>query len=167
MGQILNSISLAIGLAGSAHPVGNGPLEWKDYVWKTASIQGCLRPSGCSPFKQRWDWKRDQWINLSYELNKQKGLIEIRLQLKNNDSNDGDDVCVTALFLDDKGNDVAVFHENRRSYPGTKLARKSEIPLSSNRMKSIKTIAVGTKQCRGGPHEDDTVFANAKERAGN
>jgi hypothetical protein len=166
MGQLLNAISLAIGLAGSAHPSGSGPIQWKDYVWKTAPTEACFRPSGCLPFDQRWDWKRDQWINFSYKLNKEKGLIEIRLQLKNNDPQDDDDVCVTALFLDKKGNDVAVFHENRHSFPGTNVVRSSKIRVFPNLLKSIKTIAIGTKQCRGGPHEDDDLFVNAKTKVG-
>jgi hypothetical protein len=166
MGQILNSISLAIGLAGSAHPVGNGSLQWKDYVWKTASSEACFRQSGCLPLNQRWDWKRDQWINFTYKLNKQKGLIEIRLQLRNDDPEDDDDVCVTALFLDNKGNDVAVFHVNHHSFPNTYVERSELIAVSANRLKAIKLIAVGTKQCRNGSHEDDAVFADAKAKIG-
>jgi hypothetical protein len=161
MGQLLNAISLAIGLAGSAHPSGSGPSQWKEYVWKTASTEAC-----CSAFNQRWDWKRDQWINFAYKLNKQKGLIEIYLKLKNNDPDDDDDVCVTALFLDNKGNDVAVFHLNHHSFPNTNIEKSEQIAVSANRLKAIKLIAVGTKQCRNGPHEDDVIFATVKAKLG-
>jgi hypothetical protein len=164
MGQVLNAISLAIGLAGSAHPSGSGVSQWKDYVWKTASTEACVRASGCLPFNQQWDWKRDQWINLRYRLNTQKGLIEISLTLKNNDPSDDDDVCVTALFQDNRENTVAVFHENRHSFPNTNVERTGKISVSASRLKAIKMIAVGTKQCRTGPHEDDAVFAAAKAK---
>lgn len=161
MADGLTTLSLAIGLLGSDPSVNAG--EWKDYVWKTQSIETCLKAS-CPPLSLKWDWKRPQTVTVS--LTPTMNGLTIRTRLSNDDKMDGDDVCVTLLLRDQAGATIAVFHENRHSEPGTDNTSSTTLSLGKKVMSAIRSVALGTKQCRGGPHQDDAIYLKTKKTLG-
>lgn len=161
MADGLTTLSLAIGLLGSDPSVNAG--EWKDYVWKTQVVGNCLTAS-CPPISLKWDWKRSQTVTVSL-TSTMKGLT-VRSRLSNDDQLDGDDVCVTLLLRDQSGVTLAVFHENRHSDPGTDTTSSTTLNLSKKVMSAIGSVALGTKQCRGGPNQDDDIYRRTKKTIG-
>ncbi len=158
MSDSLNAFSLAIGLLASDPTVNPG--EWRDYVWTAQPIGTCLQDGRCPVTRTRWDWKRDQRVEIRIAPGS-KG-ITVTNRLINNDPSDDDDVCVTVLFRDKAGKSITVFHENRHAFPRTDTATTSVVRKAA--LKSITSIAVGTKQCRRGAHEDDDVYRRAQKR---
>lgn len=161
MADGLTTLSLAIGLLGSDPSVNAG--EWKDYVWKTGPVGNCLKAS-CPPISLKWDWKRPQTVTVS--LTSTMNSLTIRTRMSNDDPLDGDDVCVTLLLRDQAGTTVAVFHENRHSYPGTDTTSSATLSLSKKVMSAIRSVALGTKQCRSGPQQDEAVYRKTKKTIG-
>ncbi|SMC93392.1 hypothetical protein [Rhizobium sp. RU36D] len=161
MADSLKALSLAIGLLGSDPSVNAG--EWREYVWRTQTIDTCLKTS-CPPISLKWDWKRPQTVTVS--LTPTMNGLTIRTRLSNDDPLDGDDVCVTLLLRDQAGATIAVFHENRHSDPGTDITGSTTLSLGKKVISAIRSVALGTKQCRGGPQQDDAIYRKARKMLG-
>lgn len=155
------ALSLALGLLGSDPSVNAG--QWKDYVWKVAPVEACIA-RGCPPVVLKWDWKRPQTVELTIAPGR-RGLV-VTNRLVNNDPKDDDDVCVTLLMRDKGGRTIGVFHENRHSDARTDTKTTSEVRLAKGVLGSIRSVALGTKQCRKGPGQDDGVYRRMKAAIG-
>ncbi len=160
MADGLTTLSLAIGCLGviRASTRGMERLRLEDTGgWE-------LPYSVLSPISLKWDWKRSQTVTVSL-TSTMKGLT-VRSRLSNDDQLDGDDVCVTLLLRDQSGVTLAVFHENRHSDPGTDTTSSTTLNLSKKVMSAIGSVALGTKQCRGGPNQDDDIYRRTKKTIG-
>lgn len=162
MAENLNALSLALGLLAS--DPGVSPGEWSDYMWKTSIVHACISQQDCRVVKTRWDWKREQYVEVAIAP-KGRG-IQVSNRLINKDTADDDHVCVTVLFRDAGSRTVAVFHENRYSRHQTDETTQSELALARAQLSKIRSLAVGTKQCRGGPYEDDAIHERARRALG-
>lgn len=161
MAENLIALSLALGLLGSDPSVNAG--QWKDYVWKTQAVGTCIT-KGCAPIALKWDWKRPQRVEVTLAPSR-RGLT-VTNRLVNNDPSDDDDVCVTLLMRDKAGRTVAVWHENRHSWPRTDTSTTQEIRLGKGVLTAIRSVALGTKQCRKGLGQDDGIYRRTKAALG-
>ena len=61
----LTATFLSFGAAHGAFADGRG--DWDGYAWQKIDIADCT-PSGalleCPLYHQKWDWKRDQWVDM-------------------------------------------------------------------------------------------------------
>jgi hypothetical protein len=171
MTRLLRAISLVaiatftalLGFPGGAFA--DGRSDWKDYAWQQVSLSDCL-PDGerlqCPPFHERWDWKRNQWVDITIALDRSRGTLELTQRLTNNDPYDDDHVCVTALVVDDTGKDLVAYHQNWHSHPGQVMDDAFRFHASS--LDRAATIHIGSKQCRQGPAQDDALYAQVLEQ---
>lgn len=143
------------------HPVtAEGRADWQDYAWQQFDIASCDRRGAeltCPPYHQRWDWKRNQWVDMTIAIDLATGRLRLTQQLTNHDRYDDDNVCVTMLVIDADGHTVMAHHQNWHSLPGTLVQR--DFALRSSRLAATDTVHIGSKQCRQGPHQDDAVYA--------
>jgi hypothetical protein len=145
-----------------APALADGRQDWSGYDWKSQPFGKCIEiaANACLTHRAKWDWKRNQWVDLSYALNGTG--IDIAVRLTNNDRKDDDHVCVTALFLDEAGNNVAAVHANLHSRPQSVLDHTDR--LRNADYARIASVHVGTKQCRLGATQDDAVYSAVLSR---
>lgn len=140
--------------------VADGRGEWADYAWQQIAIADCT-PQGttllCPPYHQKWDWKRDQWVDITVVLDLAHGALQLTQRLTNNDPRDSDYVCVTALAVDAAGADIVAHHQNWLMAPGTD--QQHAYRYASAALASVTTLHIGSKQCRDGANEDDALYA--------
>jgi hypothetical protein len=154
-------VGLALGYQ-VAMPVAlaDGRADWLDYAWQTIKLSTC-RPSGtalvCPLYHQKWDWKRNQWVDIAISLDLARQSLNLRQTLTNNDIKDDDFVCVTALVLDATGTNVMVHHQNW--HIAAKSVVTKDFAYRARRLQEAATIQIGSKQCRKGAGQDDAVFA--------
>lgn len=131
--------------------------DWVGYDWSTVAPPACLAQStsGCPLFRGKWDWKRDQWIELAVETKRDRPALDVTLV--NRDPSDDDNVCLTVLFQDASGANLAVSHSNLHSDPKSTQSYRGAI-VGDLSMKGLSAVQVGSKQCRKGPHQDDDVL---------
>jgi hypothetical protein len=131
---------------------------WPGYDWQQVPLSACLRAASapCPLFQGKWDWKRPQFVDLVFVSS--GGSLGVRETLTNNDRADDDDVCVTALFQNDKGENVGVFHLNVHSWPKQTADFKGQVVQAAGKWSNLASVWVGTKQCRKGPTEDAAVY---------
>lgn len=169
MNSVLSVITLAAGLSITAPAVADGRSDWKDYAWQSVIYADCpdTDEAGlCHPFHQKWDWKRDQWVDFLYKADTDTGTLKVRLRLTNDDRRDSDDVCVTALFVDASGADVFVVHQNWRIKPSQVLDKTLEFSADPAIWQKAAKVLIGSKQCRKGADQDDALFAGVKNAIG-
>ena len=136
--------------------------DWKDYRWAVVATTSCSAGPICISARAKWDWKRPQWVEFS-AVPSSKGL-EAKIRLINEDRKDDDNVCITVLFLSSDGSALSILHKNLHSLPQAVRSETVDIALRASLLRRISSIALGTKQCRRGPHEDDDVYRRAKAR---
>lgn len=138
----------------------DGRSDWNDYAWKTVDVADC-RPVDayltCPAYHQKWDWKRNQWVDISVSIDPANNRLYLSQQLTDNDSYDDDYVCVTALVVDSSGRDVVAHHQNWHMIHGD-VVRK-DFTYTSARLGGAAEIHIGSKQCRDGAGQDDDVYA--------
>ncbi len=158
------ALVLALTLCGLAPALADGRADWSGYDWRGQPFGQCLEIAGgaCLTHHAKWDWKRNQWVDVRYTPTT-KGL-DLSITLTNNDRADDDHVCVTLLFLDAVGANAAVYHANLHSDPGTVIEHEASLPISADLMARIARVDVGTKQCRLGARQDDPIYAQVRAR---
>ncbi len=157
----LKALSLAINLAHNDPTVVKHLAEWKDYAWTHMELINCSSSTACVVPRQRWDWHRKQWVDFAFQPDGGKTIVT--LTLTDDDPTDDDFVCVTAAFLDFDSNPLFVFHQNWHASPGQVVSRRFSISAPAGAA-SPHSVAVGSKQCRNGPGEDDDVYRKALKR---
>lgn len=165
--DLLRSLSLAINLLGNDPNAFDDRLQWQDYAWSAPAFNQCLDQTAegsCHAVHARWDWKRNQWVDFWYRIDRTHHTIELRLDLSNNDPHDDDFVCVTALFIGADGKDLFAFHQNWHALAGEERSQTFDYAIDPAVWQRAQRVVVGSKQCRDGPHEDDEVFAAVKAR---
>lgn len=149
---------LSFGSPQGAFADGRG--SWQGYAWQTISIADC-RPVdtylACPPYHQKWDWKRNQWVDISVSIDLASRRLYLSQQLTDKDSYDDDYVCVTALVVDTAGTDLVAHHQNWHMTHGD-VVRK-DFAYTSARLEDADRIHIGSKQCRDGASQDDDVYA--------
>ena len=149
---------LSFGTPQGAFADGRG--DWSGYAWQKIEIADCavldtLRR--CPPFHEKWDWKRNQWVDIAIEIDLAAGALHLTQRLTNGDRFDSDHVCVTALAVDAAGNNVAAHHQNWHMGPGG--VTEQQFRYSAADLARVATIHIGSKQCRKGAGEDDALYA--------
>lgn len=149
---------LSLGSPQGAFADGRG--DWQGYAWKTINVADC-RPVdtrlACPAYHQKWDWKRNQWVDIAVAIDLASGQLQLSQRLSDRDSYDDDYVCVTALVVDRAGNNLVAHHQNWRMIHGD-VAQK-DFSYSSDRLAEAASIHIGSKQCRDGAGQDDEVYA--------
>jgi len=164
MASFLKELTLALGLLTSDQsPVPNAD-GWQDYVWRIRDAGTCLATDArglCHLVHDRWDWKREQWYDLSFGSDPKRNLLNLRLRIDNRDPSDQDRVCVVVLFIDDKDEEVAVYYSNWLSFPRRVIDRTT--PLKPARdISTIAKVAVGSKQCDGASPRDADLYMRTR-----
>jgi hypothetical protein len=154
----LASVLLSFGSPQGSYADGRG--DWSGYAWQTIDRADCTLSGAtitCPPYHERWDWKRNQWVDIALSIDPATATLMLTQRLSNNDRGDSDDVCVTLLAVDAAGRNLLAHHQNWRMRPGAVEERAFSYVAST--LPDIAAIHIGSKQCRQGPHQDDAVFA--------
>lgn len=157
---------LAFGSPQGAFDDGRG--NWDGYAWQTIAIKDCTAVETtltCPTYRQKWDWKRDQWVTLELTFDLSSNTLHLSQKLTDDDSYDDDFVCVTALVVDASGHDIVAHHQNWEALHGTSI--KDDFSYTSPRLAEAVNIYVGSKQCRDGAGQDDKVYAQVLAGIGN
>ena len=141
----------------------DGRGDWSGYAWQKIEVSAC-RANGtslsCPLYHQKWDWKRNQWVDISVELDLAAGALRLTQRLTDRDAHDSDYVCVTALAVDAAGANVVAHHQNWHMGPGA--TKEQSFSYRSGALGSVTTIHVGSKQCREGADQDDALYARVR-----
>lgn len=151
---------------GSSQDVfADGRGDWTGYAWQQIKVASCVPLDGtlqCPPYHQKWDWKRNQWVDLVVVLDLAHGALRLTQRLTDKDVRDSDHVCVTALAVDASGANVIAHHQNWYMDPGAVEEETFSYPTSA--LDKVTTIYIGSKQCRDGAHQDDALYARVLAR---
>ena len=142
----------------------DGRSDWRGYDWRSTEFGSCtdIDPAaGCHAHHAKWDWKRNQWVDVFYRGLDQSSL-SVGLRLTNNDRKDDDYVCVTVLFLDANGRNLAAYHANIHIDPSSTESDETTMRLRPELIARIAKVDVGSKQCREGAGQDADVFARVR-----
>lgn len=137
----------------------DGRADWRDYAWQRIDIADCTAVAStleCPPYHEKWDWKRDQWVDITVTIDVGSGTLQLHQRLTDRDRHDKDYVCVTALVLDAAGNNLVAHHQNWHMGPGDDEAKS--FTYRSDRLADTSAIHIGSKQCRQGASQDDAVY---------
>lgn len=157
----LSLLFTVLSLLSTAPALAGGKADWRDYAWRTIPLAQCQdrgRTVTCPPYHQRWDWKRNQWADVTLTI--AGTTLRLTQALTNRDTRDDDFVCVTALVVDAAGATLIAHHQNWHMDPGQTLAR--EFSYQSRRLPDAYAIHIGSKQCRRGAGQDDAVLAKVQ-----
>lgn len=149
---------LSFGSPQGAFADGRG--AWQGYAWQTIEVADCLPVDAklaCPLYHQKWDWKRNQWVDIAVTIDPASGQLQLSQQLTDRDSYDDDYVCVTALVVDAAGVDIVVHHQNWRMRHGEAVGK--DFSYASDRLADATRIHIGSKQCRDGAGQDDDTYA--------
>lgn len=139
----------------------DGRGDWDGYAWQTIEVVDCAPTDGalhCPTYRQKWDWKRNQWVSIGIILFPASGDVTLTQQLEDRDSHDDDHVCVTALILDGEGLNLVAHHQNWHMTHGEVAA--DIFSYASSRLADARTIQIGSKQCRQGSGQDDAIYVS-------
>ena len=143
-----------------AHPaMAEGRADWPGYSWQSFGLARCQANGAelaCPPYHQKWDWKRNQWVDIAISIDLASGKLRLTQQLTNRDPHDDDDVCVTMLVLDPQGRTLLAHHQNWHAVHGRVM--QDDFTLRSGALAAAASIHIGSRQCRQGPHQDDAVY---------
>lgn len=158
------AVFVALLLCSLTPAFADGRADWSGYDWRVQPFGQCLEitEGACLTHRAKWDWKRNQWVDLRYTPTADG--LDLSITLTNNDRGDDDYVCVTALFLDASGANIAAYHANLHIDPSTTLEHAARLIVSPSLMSTIAKVDVGTKQCREGAGQDDAVDAIVRSR---
>jgi len=149
---------LAFGSPAGAFADGRG--DWTGYAWQKIEIAKCATEGStlaCPLYHQKWDWKRNQWVDIAISLDLAKSELALTQRLTDNDRMDKDYVCVTVLAVDAAGRDIVAHHQNWQIGPGDVMEKGFR--YQSSRLDEVATIFLGSKQCRDGAGQDDATYA--------
>lgn len=152
---VLTALTLTPGAAAA-----DSRADWEGYDWqilKRAECRDLGQSAPCQIFHGKWDWKRNQWVDLI--LTQDHDALQLETVLTNYDRKDDDYVCVVVLFQDSGLANVAAFHFNEHSTHQTASTAVKSFPIGRGRVADIAQIAVGTKQCREGAGQDKDTLA--------
>lgn len=148
---------LAFGSPQGSFDDGRG--AWADYAWQTIEIAQCVDTAGtlaCPTYHQKWDWKRNQWVDISISLDPGSGAVTLAQTLTDDDGHDSDFVCVTLLVVNGSGDTIVAHHQNWRMRSGE--VRSEGFQYSSSRLNDAQAIHIGSKQCRDGATQDAALY---------
>ena len=154
----LTAVLLSLGSSPQAFADGRG--DWSGYAWQKIEVADCLATMAvlhCPPFHQKWDWKRNQWVDITIELDPARGELRLTQRLTDADPRDADHVCVTALAVDASGDNIIAHHQNWHMWPGDEETRS--FVYGSAALDQVTIIHIGSKQCRQGSEQDDALYA--------
>lgn len=157
---------LAFGSPQGAFSDGRG--DWDGYAWQRIAIADCQASGAtltCPTYRQKWDWKRDQWVEIDLVFDLAANSLRLSQKLIDNDAHDDDYVCVTALVTDTAGRDIAAHHQNWYVAHGATILR--DFTYTSPRFAEAVSIYIGSKQCREGAMQDSDVYAQVLAGIGN
>ncbi|HTM77788.1 MAG TPA: hypothetical protein VL133_09195 [Devosia sp.] len=164
--SILGTIAGGL-LAFTPAAIADGRGDWKDYAWQKIDIAKCVADTAgtraCPPYHQKWDWKRNQWVDIAITINGDR--LQLTQHLTNNDRYDQDYVCVTALVVDAAGRDLIAHHQNWKISAGQQLS--DAFTYASPALDQARAIHIGSKQCRQGAEQDDATYAAVLAGIGN
>ena len=149
---------LSFGSAQGTFADGRG--DWDGYAWQKIAVSDCTGTATaltCPAYRQKWDWKRNQWVDVAITLDPMHGTVALSQRLTDNDPHDTDYVCVTALIVDANGADLVAHHQNWQISAGQVL--EEQFTYTSAALSGAKTIHIGSKQCRDGAGQDDDTHA--------
>jgi hypothetical protein len=129
----------------------DGRDDWSGYAWQPIELSQCLGSATtltCPLYHEKWDWKRDQWVDIAITIDFAGGQLQLTQRLTDNDPHDRDYVCVTALAVDAGGTTLMAHHQNWHIGPGEVIEKSFTYPLANPR--DIARLHIGSKQCR--PH---------------
>jgi hypothetical protein len=154
----LKELSIALGLLTSDHSPTELVDGWVNYVWRVKQLEHCLaQQEFCRIVSDRWDWKRPQFYDAEFKADLSSNTITTRISLRNEDADDGDQVCIVVSYLDATDELVAIFFANWRSLPTRSYTR--EVPIRPSKpIKDITSVMVGSKQCDVRAIEDTRNF---------
>lgn len=155
----LTATFLSFGSSQGAFADGRG--DWAGYAWQQISIADCAasaRVLQCPAYHEKWDWKRNQWVDIVITIDLTDGSLRLAQRLTDNDPDDGDFVCVTALAVDATGVNIVAHHQNW--YISAGKVQEQSFLYSSGVLDEIAAIHIGSKQCREGGHQDDALYAH-------
>lgn len=135
--------------------------DWTDYAWQSIDVSTCIVAAGvatCPPYREKWDWKRDQWVDVTISMDLTANTIRLMERLTNNDRHDTDYVCVTALVVDAAGQNLAAHHQNWQMSHGA--TREKTFTYSAADLSKAASIHIGSKQCRDGAAQDGALYAH-------
>lgn len=161
----LGALFLMVGLTGAA--LAEGRSDWTGYAWqqiKLAQCTGTKSVLSCPVYHQKWDWKRDQWVDIAVTVDLAGGEFHVTQRLTNNASIDDDNVCVTALAVNAASGNLAAHHQNWHMNPGELKEESFSYPASA--LSQLAAIYIGSKQCREGSHQDDALYARVEAAIG-
>ncbi len=154
----LTATFLSFGSPQGAFADGRG--DWSGYAWQQIKVANCVAAEAvlhCPPYHEKWDWKRNQWVDIVIELDLAQGELHLTQRLTDTDPRDDDYVCVTALAVDADGDNVIAHHQNWHMEPGAAAEQSFTYPASA--LDKVTTIHIGSKQCRQGAGQDDALYA--------
>ena len=154
----LAATMLSFGAPEGTFPDGRG--DWDLYAWQEIRIESCTQDGAtlqCPPYRQKWDWKRDQWVDIAITLDLSGGRLELTQRLTDDDPTDDDHVCVTVLAVDAEGRDIVAHHQNWHMRP--KTVKEESFGYASARLDQVAVLHIGSKQCRDGAGQDDALYA--------
>lgn len=155
----LSAIATFLAFGSPQGSFADGRGDWGGYSWQTIEIGQCEAEGTrmtCPQYHQKWDWKRDQWVDVDVSFDLSNGRLELTQALTDKDSHDRDYVCVTALVADGDGRTLIAHHQNWRIGPGE--GRSETFGYSSDQLATAAAIHIGSKQCRDGAGQDDGVY---------
>ena len=146
---------------GSSHGAfADGRGDWDGYAWQQVHVADCARTGEllqCPAYHQKWDWKRNQWVDMSIQLDLANGELNLTQTLTDLDPRDDDYVCVTALAVAEDGHNIVAHHQNWHMSPGAEETKS--FVYSSSALDQVAVIHIGSKQCRQGAGQDDALYA--------
>lgn len=154
----LSATFLSFGSPGGAFA--DGRADWHDYAWQQIPITQCASQGDlltCPLYHQKWDWKRNQWVDIAITLDLAGGELQLNQRLTDNDPADDDHVCVTVLAVDAEGQNTLAHHQNWYMRHGD--VTESSFTYRSSALAEVATIYLGSKQCRDGATQDDALYA--------
>lgn len=137
----------------------DGRADWPGYAWQMVEIAKCAVEDdvvACPPYHQKWDWKRNQWVDIALTLDLATGKASLAQRLTNNDPYDHDYVCITALLVDEEGKNLVAHHQNWPISAGEVVEASFTYPFTA--LARAATIHIGSKQCRNGAGQDDAIY---------
>ena len=149
---------LAFGSPAGAFADGRG--DWTGYAWQKIEIAKCATEGStiaCPLYHQKWDWKRNQWVDIAIGIDASAAELTLTQRLTDNDPGDSDYVCVTVLAVDAAGRDIVAHHQNWQIGPGDVM--EDSFRYEASALGQIATIFLGSKQCRDGAGQDDDTYA--------
>lgn len=143
----------------------DGRADWQGYFWRNVKLDVCPDFGSAAPcrfFHGKWDWKRNQWVDLFFTSN--ASTLQVEQVLTNYDRADDDYVCTVVILEDAAQRNLVVFHFNEHSTHQTASTASARFSIPLQDLSQVTSMSVGTKQCREGGSQDRDVFARVMSR---